>query len=54
MKFNKINLVLKIVPKNEIMQQAIQHLSKIDAVFKHIVEKYGTPTIPKRPQGFEN
>jgi len=35
------------------MQQAIQHLSQIDAVFKHIVEKYGTPTIPKRPQGFE-
>ena len=35
------------------MQQAIQHLSKIDAVFKYIVEKYGLPTIPKRPQGFE-
>ena len=35
------------------MQQAIQHLSEIDAVFKHIVEKYGMPTIPKRPQGFE-
>jgi len=35
------------------MQQAIKHLSQLDAVFKHIVEKYGTPTIPKRPQGFE-
>lgn len=35
------------------MQQAIEHLSQIDAVFKHIVEKYGMPTIPKRPQGFE-
>jgi DNA-3-methyladenine glycosylase II len=35
------------------MQEAIQYLSKIDAVFKHIVEKYGMPTIPKRPQGFE-
>jgi DNA-3-methyladenine glycosylase II len=35
------------------MQQAIQYLSQIDAVFKHIVEKYGAPTIPKRPQGFE-
>ena len=35
------------------MQQAIEHLSQVDAVFKHIVEKYGMPTIPKRPQGFE-
>jgi DNA-3-methyladenine glycosylase II len=35
------------------MQQAIQHLFKIDTVFKHIVEKYGMPIIPKRPQGFE-
>jgi len=35
------------------MQQAIQYLSEIDSVFKHIVEKYGTPIIPKRPQGFE-
>jgi DNA-3-methyladenine glycosylase II len=39
--------------KNEIMQQAIQYLSQIDPVFKHIVEKYGTPTISKRPEGFE-
>lgn len=35
------------------MQQAIQHLSGIDPIFKHIVEKYGMPVIPKRPQGFE-
>ncbi|HSN48223.1 MAG TPA: hypothetical protein VLR29_05640 [Flavobacterium sp.] len=35
------------------MQQAIEHLSEIDAVFKHIFEKFGMPTIPKRPQGFE-
>ena len=35
------------------MQQALQHLSQIDTVFKHIVEKYGTPAIPKRTQGFE-
>ncbi len=35
------------------MQQAIQYLSEIDAVFKHIVEKYGIPIIPKRPPGFE-
>jgi DNA-3-methyladenine glycosylase II len=35
------------------MQEAIQYLSEKDAVFKHILEKYGMPTIPKRPQGFE-
>jgi DNA-3-methyladenine glycosylase II len=35
------------------MQQAIEYLSGKDAVFKLIIEKYGLPTIPKRPQGFE-
>lgn len=35
------------------MNQAIQYLSEIDPIFRLIVEKYGTPTIPKRPQGFE-
>jgi DNA-3-methyladenine glycosylase II len=35
------------------MQEAIQYLSEKDAIFKLIVEKYGMPTIPKRPQGFE-
>ena len=35
------------------MEQAIQYLSGIDPVFKLIVEKYGIPIIPKRPQGFE-
>jgi len=35
------------------MQEAIQHLSGIDPVFGQIVEKYGMPIIPKRPQGFE-
>jgi len=35
------------------MLEAIQYLSEKEAVFKHIVEKYGMPTIPKRPQGFE-
>ena len=35
------------------MQEAIQYLSEKEAVFKHIVEKYGMPTIPMRPQGFE-
>lgn len=35
------------------MQKAIDYLTEKDAVFKHIIEKYGIPTIPKRPQGFE-
>lgn len=35
------------------MQEAILYLSEKESVFKHIVEKYGMPTIPKRPQGFE-
>ncbi|MBC7846628.1 MAG: DNA-3-methyladenine glycosylase 2 family protein [Flavobacterium sp.] len=35
------------------MQEAIQYLSDKETVFKQIVEKYGMPTIPKRPQGFE-
>ncbi len=35
------------------MLEAIEYLSEKDAVLKHIVEKYGMPTIPKRPQGFE-
>lgn len=35
------------------MQQAIDHLFEKDAVFKHIIDTYGMPTIPKRPQGFE-
>jgi DNA-3-methyladenine glycosylase II len=35
------------------MQQAIEYLSEKDTIFKFIIEKYGLPTIPKRPQGFE-
>jgi DNA-3-methyladenine glycosylase II len=35
------------------MQQAIQYLSEKDTIFKPIIEKYGLPIIPKRPQGFE-
>ena len=35
------------------MQEAIKYLSEKDPVFKLIVEKYGLPIIPKRPQGFE-
>lgn len=35
------------------MQHAIEYLSEKDAIFKFIIEKYGLPTIPKRPEGFE-
>ena len=35
------------------MQQAIEYLTEKDTIFKFIIEKYGLPTIPKRPQGFE-
>ena len=35
------------------MQQAIAYLSENDSIFKDIIHKYGVPTIPKRPQGFE-
>lgn len=35
------------------MEQAILYLSSKEPIFKIIVEKYGMPVIPKRPQGFE-
>lgn len=35
------------------MQKAIDYLTAKDSIFKHIMEKYGVPIIPKRPQGFE-
>jgi DNA-3-methyladenine glycosylase II len=35
------------------MQDAIAFLTEKEVVFKSIIEKYGLPTIPKRPQGFE-
>lgn len=35
------------------MQQAIDYLLQKDSIFKHIIDTYGMPTIPKRPQGFE-
>src|SRR6188768_399504 len=35
------------------MQQAIDHLFEKDSIFKQIIDTYGLPTIPKRPQGFE-
>jgi DNA-3-methyladenine glycosylase II len=35
------------------MQEAIDHLFEKDPIFKDIIDTYGLPTIPKRPQGFE-
>ncbi|WP_158728504.1 MULTISPECIES: DNA-3-methyladenine glycosylase [unclassified Flavobacterium] len=35
------------------MQEAIDYLLEKDTIFKSIIENYGLPTIPKRPQGFE-
>ena len=35
------------------MQQAIDFLSEQDEIFRIIIEKYGLPQIPRRPQGFE-
>lgn len=35
------------------MQEAIDHLSSKSPIFLEIIQKYGLPTIPKRPQGFE-
>lgn len=35
------------------MQDAIDFLSSKNSIFKEIIEKYGLPQIPKRPQGFE-
>ena len=34
------------------MKQAIEFLLEKDAIFKHIVEVYGLPPIPQRPEGF--
>ncbi|KIA82772.1 DNA-3-methyladenine glycosylase [Flavobacterium sp. AED] len=35
------------------MQEAIEYLLEKDTIFKSIIEQYGMPTIPIRPQGFE-
>lgn len=35
------------------MEDAIQHLTQNDVVFKNIINQYGLPTIPKRSEGFE-
>jgi DNA-3-methyladenine glycosylase II len=35
------------------MQEAIDYLFQKETIFKNIVDTYGLPTIPTRPQGFE-
>ncbi|MCI9846663.1 DNA-3-methyladenine glycosylase family protein [Flavobacterium pectinovorum] len=35
------------------MQEAIDFLINKNPIFREIIEKYGLPTIPKRPKGFE-
>jgi len=35
------------------MQDALDYLSQQNSIFKIIVETYGLPTIPSRPQGFQ-
>ena len=35
------------------MEDAIQHLTQHDIVFKNIINQYGLPIIPKRSEGFE-
>lgn len=35
------------------MQEAIDYLAKQEPVFQRIIEEFGQPNIPSRPQGFE-
>ena len=35
------------------MKEAIDFLTSKNLIFREIIEKYGLPQIPKRPQGFE-
>ncbi len=35
------------------MQEAIDYLTKQEPIFQKIIEEYGPPNIPVRPQGFE-
>lgn len=35
------------------MQHAITHLTNLEPVFQKIINEYGQPVIPSRPQGFE-
>ena len=39
--------------KNQIMQDAFDYLSEKENIFKTIIDQYGIPIIPQRPQGFE-
>jgi DNA-3-methyladenine glycosylase II len=39
--------------KVKVMQEAIDFLTNKNPIFREIIEKYGLPPIPKRPQGFE-
>ncbi len=39
--------------KVKVMQEAIDFLINKNPIFRGIIEKYGLPPIPKRPQGFE-
>lgn len=35
------------------MEEAIQYLQQSDVIFKNIINKYGVPIIPTRPEGFQ-
>ncbi len=35
------------------MKEAIQYLTQKDKIFEQIIEQYGLPVIPSRPEGFE-
>ena len=35
------------------MQKAIDYLTNLEPIFQKIIEEYGPPNIPSRPQGFE-
>ena len=35
------------------MKKAISHLTNLEPVFQKIIDQYGQPKIPFRPQGFE-
>lgn len=35
------------------MKHAIDHLANLEPVFQKIIDQYGQPKIPSRPQGFE-
>ena len=42
-----------ILKKNQIMQEAFDYLAEKDRIFRIIIDQFGLPLIPKRPQGFE-